>query len=193
MYLNPLIYDRFVRPKFTVELYIKKIVERKFDFEGKNVLDFGCGSGSNSFLFSPNNYLGLDVDKNRVDFAIKKFADYKFQVIKNSNLPSPDNFFDFICIFATIHHIPSSDFQKYIEEFKRILKPNEQIIIIEPYINEKNKFSNWFMTTFDDGKYIRSEEEYLDFFKKDIAITVHKKFRKFFFYNEIFFSAKIKK
>ena len=192
MYLNPILYNKLVRPKFAVEKYIKKIIQDKFDFGKHKVLDFGCGTGQICFIFSPDNYFGVDVDKKRIGFAKRLFPKYTFKVLNKNIVPTENSSFDFICIFATIHHIPKLIFKQYIKEFKRVLKPSGRIVVIEPVISDKNKFSNWFMKTFDDGKYIRDEKSYLSFFENDFRVTVHKRFKKFLFYNELFFSAKKK-
>ncbi len=191
MYLPPHLYHIIVRPKFALE-NTKKIIREEFNFGESNVLDFGCGTGSNSILFNAENYLGVDVDRNRIIFAKEMFQRYKFDVIENNILPVKDNSFDVICVFATIHHIPDSIFQAYITEFERVLRPKGKIIVIEPFLSEKHKFNNWFMTTFDNGEFIRYEEQYKSLFGNDFTITMHKKFKKFFFYNELFFSAEKK-
>ncbi|MCK5283610.1 MAG: class I SAM-dependent methyltransferase [Nanoarchaeota archaeon] len=189
MHLNPYLYQKIVRPKFAIERYIKKIIRKEFNFNDSKVLDFGCGTGSNSFIFKAENYLGVDIDKKRIDFASKLSPEYKFKVIENNILPANNNYFDYICVFAAIHHIPDYIFQGYIKEFKRVLKAHGKIIMIEPVFSENHRFNNWLMKTFDDGKFIRYEKEYKKLFSKDFSITFYKRFKKFFFYNELFFSA----
>jgi ubiquinone/menaquinone biosynthesis C-methylase UbiE len=190
MHLNPSIYQAIIRPKFAIKKYIKNVIQKEFDFNDKKVLDFGCGTGSNSFIFESKDYLGVDVDESRINFANKAFPQYTFKVIKDNTLPTEDNSLDYICIFAVIHHIPDNIFQEYIKEFKRVLKTDGKIVIIEPVLSDSHKFSNWFMKTFDAGEYIRYEEEYKKLLEKDFVITVHKRFNKFFLYNELFFSAR---
>ncbi len=192
MYLNPALYQKIISPKFSINKYIKKIIQKEFNFKNSKILDFGCGTGSKSFIFESKNYLGVDIDKKRINFAKKLFPKYTFKVIKNNILPVNNNTFDYICIFATIHHIPDFIFKEHIREFKRVLKDNGKIIIIEPVFSKNHKFNNWFMKIFDDGKFIRYEKEYKKLFSKDFFIIVHKKFKKFLFYNELFFSAKKK-
>ncbi|MBU1148686.1 class I SAM-dependent methyltransferase, partial [Patescibacteria group bacterium] len=161
----------------------------EFDFSQAKVLDFGCGTGSNSWIFPVENYLGADVDRERIKFAKKIYPSYQFAVINNNTIPANDKSFDFICIFATIHHIPDSSFKEYLKQFKRILKDQGKVIVIEPVLLEKHKLVNLVMNNFDAGKFIRSEQEYLNIFNLDFSVTIHNKFRKFLLYNEIFFSA----
>lgn len=192
MYLSPIIFNKLVRPKFSVEKYIKRVICSKFKFNESKVLDFGCGTGSSCLIFSPNNYLGIDIDKKRINFAKKLHCDYEFKVFDGNIIPAEDGIFDFICIFATIHHIPDRVFKRYIKEFKRVLGPLGRIVVIEPVLSDKNKFNNWFMGKFDEGEHIRNESKYLSFFENDFLVTIERRFRKFIFYNEIFFSAKKK-
>ena len=50
-----------------------------FDFigehyrKGMKVLDFGCGTGSNSKLFHTEDYIGSEVDISRVESSRKKY------------------------------------------------------------------------------------------------------------------------
>jgi len=152
-------------------------------------LDFGCGTGSNCYIFDSNKYLGVDPDPERILYAKKIFPQYKFDIIKKT-VPVRDHFFDFICIFSTIHHISDKDFKIYLREFLRVLKQNGTLIVIEPCLFENSFFNNRFMNIFDEGNYIRTEKSYIDLFENMFNVSVHKRLRKFFFYNELFFSAK---
>lgn len=49
----------------------------------RNIIDFGCGTGSLCRSFRPEHYLGVDVDENAIQKAQKKFSEYKFLQIKN--------------------------------------------------------------------------------------------------------------
>ena len=63
--------ETFVYKNFIVPLQGK----HTFDFvsehyqKGNRVLDFGCGIGSNSKLFKPEDYIGVEVDESRVESA----------------------------------------------------------------------------------------------------------------------------
>ncbi len=190
MQLNPFFYTKLIRPRFMVRKYIESIIKENFNFDDVYTLDFGCGTGANSYMFDQNKYLGVDVDEDRILYAKKKFPKCKFDILKNNIIPAENNSFDFICILATIHHISDKDFKSYIEEFSRVLKQNGKLIIIEPCFLKNSFFNNWFMNFFDEGKYIRTEKEYIYLFEGKFEIFIHKRFKKFFFYNEIFFSAK---
>ncbi|MFC1810394.1 class I SAM-dependent methyltransferase [Patescibacteria group bacterium] len=190
MSLNPKIYNKLIRPKFAIKLYIERTINKLFNLKDDLVLDFGCGTGSNCYMFKPENYFGVDVDEGRIKYAKKLFPKHTFEILEGNKIAFENQTFDKVCIFATIHHICDNDFKKYLPEIHRILKPNGKIIAIEPCLFKGNRFRNWFMNFIDDGKHIRSETSYQELFdKKLFKVKVHKKFRKFFIYNELFFSA----
>ena len=109
-----------------------------FDFvnehynKGMKVLDFGCGTGSNSKLFNPEDYIGSEVDSSRVKSSGKKYPKYKFEKIPIINsskdkLPWEDNSFDMIFISLCLHHINTKSCKLIFKEFRRVLKSNGKI------------------------------------------------------------------
>jgi ubiquinone/menaquinone biosynthesis C-methylase UbiE len=189
MELTPKLYHLFVRPRFMTDLYINKLIRKKFDLENKKVLDFGCGIGSSSYICSPDNYLGIDPDSERVDYAQRIYPNHTFRILEEKQLPLTDGSIDYVLIVAVLHHIPSAEIQLYLQEFKRILKQHGKVIVIEPYLDNNCRFNKRLMSFFDNGKYIRNEKDYLGIFKSNSFQTdVHNKYKRFF-YNEIFFSA----
>lgn len=192
MELSPRLYHWFVRPQWFTKLYINNTIKSllvDFDFHDKIVLDFGCGIGSSSFMFNPNNYIGIDYDFKRIDYARHLYPNYKFKVLQGNILPFFNKCIDYILIIAVLHHISSQELSGYLQEFHRVLKPDGKIIVIEPCFFEKTHFNNWFMALFDKGKYIRSEYDYLRMFNNHYyEIETVKRLKKCFFYNELFFT-----
>lgn len=193
MELTPALYHWFVRPSWLIRRYNEKTLKsilQDYDLSEKKVLDFGCGIGSNSHIFEPNNYKGIDINSNRINYAKKINKNYDFYSLKGNSLPFNNNDFDFIFLMAVLHHIPTDLITIYLQEFRRILRPKGMIIIIEPCFFNNKPISNCLMNFFDKGKYICSEKQYLDLFiKQKFEIHGVKKFKKGYLYNEIFFSA----
>jgi len=187
--LSPRIYHLIVRPRLLTKLYIEDILKRNLDLQNKNVLDFGSGVGAISNMFSPKNYLGIDSDTKRVNYARRLNPDYTFTVIKGKELPVLDDSIDSIIIIAVLHHIPSEILTSYLQEFKRVLKPNGNVLAIEPCLFKNSRLNNWFMECFDNGKHIRTEDEYMKLFRDyGFETNLLSRYRKVF-YNEIFFNA----
>ena len=187
--LSPRIYHSLIRPKWLTKLYIQNHIQQHFIFSDKKVLDFGAGTGANCTLCTPEHYFGIDPDSHRIEFAKRLYNQYRFETFNGNELPSENNSFDFILIIAVLHHIAPELVHDYVKEFKRVLKPEGRIVVLEPCLFEKSPISNWFMRSNDKGEYILSEEEYLNYFTKEkFQCQVLKKFKKCFFYNELYFS-----
>ncbi|WP_233277377.1 class I SAM-dependent methyltransferase [Paenibacillus durus] len=190
---SPQLYHWFVRPKWFTKKYIHDQIQTRFAFNGKVVLDFGSGTGANCSMFQPNHYLGIDPDAGRIHYARRLYPTHKFLVLENGMLPVDNESVDYILIIAVLHHISSEEITEYMKEFKRILKPTGKIIVMEPCLCRKKPLSNWFMNLYDNGEYIRKEEEYIQLFREnEFSSQVINRFRKGFLYNELFFSADLR-
>ncbi|MNO15056.1 putative S-adenosylmethionine-dependent methyltransferase [compost metagenome] len=193
MYLSPGLYHRFVRPQWFTNKYIHERIKSRFSIENKAVLDFGCGTGANCSICDADHYYGIDPDAKRVQFAKQLHPNHTFMVFDEKHIPIPDQTVDFVFIIAVLHHISNEQITGYLNEFSRVMKPEGTMIVIEPYLCPQHKLNNWFMKQYDNGEYIRSEDEYLQLFKRQqYEYQVIKRFRKGLLYNEIFFTAALK-
>ncbi|GAE00678.1 hypothetical protein CBO05C_0368 [Clostridium botulinum B str. Osaka05] len=190
MELSPKLYHYFVRPRWFSNKFYDLIFGDYVDFKNKKVLDFGCGIGSSSYLFEPSNYFGVDCDDKRIKYAKELYPKYNFMTTKNKLLPLSTNSVDYIIILSVLHHIPTEQLTNNLKEFKRVLKSNGSIIIAEPCFFPKEHIPNWFMSNFDKGRYIRTEDHYLEIFRKaNYKTKVIKKYNQLLFYNKIMISA----
>lgn len=185
-----MLYHWFVRPKRPTKKYIHDHLQSRFHFDGQTVLDFGSGTGANCSIFSPENYIGVDPDQRRIEYARRIYPKHPFHVLENHRLPVDSKSIDYILIIAVLHHVSSDEIAIYMKEFKRILKPTGSILVMEPCLDDNKPFCNRFMKWFDKGPYIRNEEDYLNLFREhNYECVVLKRFAKYRLYNELFFSA----
>ncbi|WP_148497762.1 class I SAM-dependent methyltransferase [Paenibacillus senegalensis] len=170
--------------------YIHDHINNHFQLDDKMVLDFGAGTGANCCICKPDYYLGIEPDARRVGLAQRLYPNHRFMIFDEKQIPAPDASIDYIFVIAVLHHLDDSQIKNYLLEFERVLKPGGKIIAIEPCLWDHTPFQNRFMNWYDDGKYIRKEEGYLNFFHEgQYHCQVLKKFTKCFVYNEILFSA----
>lgn len=193
MELSPYLYQLFVRPSWFTKRYIHDVIRNHFDFNGKTVLDFGAGTGSNCGLFTPDRYLGLDTDCKRVGYAKRLNPGYRFFHLSGSRLPVTPASLDYILVVAVLHHVSLPQIRTYLLEFRRVLKPSGKIIVMEPCFVNNVPLRNWFMACFDRGKHIRHEKGYIDIFEdQHYEVEVLRRFNKCFLYNELFLMARPK-
>jgi len=78
------------------------------------------------------NYLGIDTNPQRVDYARRLYPEYTFKVLRGNKLPVSSDSFDNILVIAVLHHMPSAELSNYLPEFRRVLKPGGAVLVIEP-------------------------------------------------------------
>lgn len=94
------------------------------------VLDLGCGNGRYYQFLKHTKYIGIDSSEELIGIAKKKYPEAKFEVQNALDLKFENDFFDKIYSIAVFHHIPSFKLRlKFLEEAKRVLKPNGKIIL----------------------------------------------------------------
>lgn len=104
------------------------------DHEGKTVLDYGCGPGTDlvGFLFKgkATNVIGVDISLKALRFASNRIALHniesdRVQLIRvrdsDTTIPLPDNTVDFVYSQGVLHH--TSDPGAILKEIYRVLKP----------------------------------------------------------------------
>jgi ubiquinone/menaquinone biosynthesis C-methylase UbiE len=100
----------------------------KFDtFRGKDVVEIGCGVGTDGIEFARNgaNYVGVDLTPNSVELTRERFNVFevpgRFEVANaEEGLPFPDASVDHVYSFGVIHHSPTPE--KIISEIYRVLR-----------------------------------------------------------------------
>ena len=119
----------------------------------KNVLEIGCGSGYGSKFLSQfaKSITTVDIDKDSLEYAKKNNSNSNIEYI-NANIlegiNKNDQSYDIAISFQVIEHIYSKDSGKFLNEIKRLLKPDGKIIIttpnrkfrLYPFQKPKNKY-----------------------------------------------------
>jgi ubiquinone/menaquinone biosynthesis C-methylase UbiE len=100
----------------------------KFDsFQGKTVLEIGCGVGTDGIEFAKNgaHYIGVDLTPNSVELSRERFKVFdvpgRFEVANaEAGLPFADESIDHVYSFGVIHHSPAPE--KIVAQIYRVLK-----------------------------------------------------------------------
>ncbi len=154
----------FVHNNFIKE---KNILKKELDIK-KKTLDFGCGIGQYSYLF--DDYLGVDINEDNINFAKRKFHK-NFKLI--SNISDVKNI-KFYQIFSSmvIHHISDKELINIFVNFYKLLNKNGKLLIIDyPEIKFQPNIIGKFILLNDRGKYFRNIDKLKFFFDKYFKIN----------------------
>lgn len=128
--------------------------------EGMDVMDMGCGSGF--FTLEMAHLVGetghvtaVDLQEGMLTRLKSKFNNHVYQnrirlhqcQKEEIGLDRP---FDFILLFYMVHEVP--DKKAFFKEIKRLLKPQGQVLLVEPPIHvSKSRFLSFIDTAKEAG------------------------------------------
>ncbi|MCK4644392.1 class I SAM-dependent methyltransferase, partial [bacterium] len=126
------------------EKLVKPFVNKDMD-----VLDFGCGPGYLSYAVAKyaKSVIGTDISKGVIKCAeiLNSGKNIKYVLGKMNGLSKfQDKRFDLIYTFAVFQHLNDLQFEKFLREFKRILKPGGKVTCHIPIFSSPsiNKLAN---------------------------------------------------
>ncbi|MFH0874130.1 MAG: class I SAM-dependent methyltransferase [Candidatus Komeilibacteria bacterium] len=135
-----------------------------------SILDIGCGTGEFSRLFPPEQYLGLDINPDYIAYAKRK-QPYQFMVGDATQLTFSDQSFDKVLMIGVLHHLDDTLSRAILSEIKRVVKIGGRVILMEDLRVAKKYWLTTLMHNFDEGKYIRSAEEYQRLLPPDLKLV----------------------
>jgi ubiquinone/menaquinone biosynthesis C-methylase UbiE len=108
----------------------------KFDsFRGKDVLEIGCGIGTDGMEFARcgARYIGVDLTPKSLELTRERFNVFgvlgRFEVANaEEGLPLADDSIDHVYSFGVIHHSPAPE--KIIREIYRVLRPGGTLTVM---------------------------------------------------------------
>lgn len=143
-YLN-IIYDQKSHPKTSYPEKLVKYLFNSFKMQKSQIfLEPGCGRGEflNEFNKLGLKCHGIDLSQHAGSMLDKKVDVIKGFDLENDKWPYPDNFFDIIYNKSLLEHLNKPD--KFLNEARRVLKPNGKILCLVP------DWESNYKTYFDD-------------------------------------------
>lgn len=120
-------FDAMERHRYSVEPFIRSFAQFE-RWNGKRVLEVGCGAGTDHLQFARAGAMPWAVDMSSKSAALTRqrlraygFADDRVLVGDAENLPFPGATFDLVYSWGVLHHSP--DTPKTIHEVHRVLRP----------------------------------------------------------------------
>ena len=109
----------------------KQVIEYAGFRQGMRLLDFGCGSGRLAWALkdTPVRYTGMDIMPELLAYAKSKVPDsFSFVLNQERSIPLPNESFDMVCAFSVLTHLLDVEGYTYLQEMRRILKPDGAIV-----------------------------------------------------------------
>ncbi|MEY3321852.1 MAG: Ubiquinone/menaquinone biosynthesis C-methyltransferase UbiE [Bacteroidota bacterium] len=137
--------------------WIQELTREWLPNENCFLLDWGCGPGRVIRHWADKRYIcyGSDVNKESLQWCRQHLSDIHFlnQHI-NPPLAVGKHTFDLIYGISILTHLSESAHFKWVEEFKRILKPSGILFLTTQGNSFKNKLTSEEKNEFDKGKLI---------------------------------------
>lgn len=113
-----------------------KFVESKIDMQARDVLDFGCGTGYNSYYIAkkqqPEKVVGIDILQECIDYCNRNYStertEYRLQdcLVYEPSL----GLFDVVICSEVLEHVHEQD--RFLETCVKYLKPGGKAFISTP-------------------------------------------------------------
>lgn len=149
----------------------------------KTVLDIGCGIGDTSLIFQNLNvnYLGIDLNKKRIDYAEKNYGNQQ-TIFKTLSVDQLDKnlSFDLVLCFGLVHHLKDQEIFQFLKKVKNSNFEFSQIIFLDPVRLKNQSILATLLHKVDIGQNIKNKKEYENFFQE------------FTYNSEVIFSKKLK-
>lgn len=130
---SPAFFEAVERHRYELEPHIAEMA-RFEEWAGRDVLDVGCGVGTDGaqFVRAGARYTGVDRSPAALDLARRRFeldgADARIVEASATALPFDDNSFDLVWSHGVIHHVP--DTEAAVAEFRRVLRAGGVAIVM---------------------------------------------------------------
>jgi len=129
-------YNEFLFRKQQFDAIVRNFLSKYVDFNGKSVLDVGCGYGPASDLLSKvsRDVVAVDVSVSSLNEAHRfcKNAEISFVGNNAENLAFEDECFDIVIAFGVLEHVKNPE--SAVREFARVVKRGGYIIVdFNPY------------------------------------------------------------
>ncbi|MBI5465410.1 class I SAM-dependent methyltransferase [Candidatus Gottesmanbacteria bacterium] len=162
----------------------EKLIKLATEKKGK-VVDLGCGSGWLSLELARNGMkvVGIDVSPDRIKIAKKflkenpfkkNFGKVEYLVDDLNKIDFPENSFDAVVVWDTLHHFPNLD--EILIKVKRWLKPQGKFVVYDHIGNKLLKFGSQILELFWSKEKGSKVIPYEDILGKKIISLIKKRF-----------------
>lgn len=126
-----------------------EIIEELLSLRGASVLELGCGKADKTRLVAQTAAAVLALEVDPIQLAANQASDapanIRFAHGGAERIPAPDDSFDVVMMFKSLHHVPTERMDDALAEIRRVLKPGGVAYISEPvYAGDFNEILRLF-------------------------------------------------
>lgn len=141
----------------------------------RNVLDVGCGAGSNTANFAHSGYLGVDINERYIRAARRCYKrDFLVADITKSH-DLLEGSYDFVLINSFLHHIDDDSTFRILNRVRELVLPEGYVHSIEVVLPEQKGLPLW-MAHRDRGEFPRPLARWREIFESHLQTVVFEPF-----------------
>jgi SAM-dependent methyltransferase len=135
-----------------------EVLDRHLQVREQRLLELGCGRAWMTRLlaeqFGPAALVATEVDRiqHAKNLAIPDLPQVSFQLGGAEAIAAPDQSFDLVLMFKSLHHVPGELLDQALAEIHRVLRPGGRLYVSEPvYWGDFNEI----LRLFNDEQQVR--------------------------------------
>jgi len=115
-----------------------EILSRMLPYEGARVLELGCGAAEKTREIAERTEVSeivaaeIDPIQHAKNLQIEDLPSVSFKSFAAEAIEEPDDSFDLVLMFKSLHHVPTTVMDDALSEVCRVLKPGGLAYISEP-------------------------------------------------------------
>lgn len=160
---SPIVYRAWMAP--FAEKKFAPIVAHNDLGSVRRVLDVGCGPGTNANHFGSSEYLGIDINKQYIDSAKRRYGDRFVAADAAEFVAKPNEKFDFILINSFLHHLDTATTRRILANLARLLAQEGHVHILELVLPDSASVAR-LLARSDRGKFPRKLDEWAELFRE---------------------------
>jgi SAM-dependent methyltransferase len=146
---------------------------RRAEQRPPRVLDLGCGTGelAPAFLSRGFDYVGVDIEPERIEYAQRTYPKGRFHVMDAGALRYPDGYFDQILVTGVLHHLSDDEVRRIVREMRRVLRPDGRALVMEDIaLRGSLNLLGALVHLADEGSHIRRPKQYAPLFVPELDL-----------------------
>ena len=114
------------------------VMQKLLPLSGAHVLELGCGTAEKTRELAQHTSIAsivaaeVDPQAHAKNIALGKLPKIDFATFGAEAIDAPDDTFDIVLMFKSLHHVPLDLMSQALAEIKRVLKPGGLAYISEP-------------------------------------------------------------